>query len=608
MRGTYESRLNRLAEAEAAERAKSQRLGWTRVSVFLVGFSFYVVSDVTSGSVALWATVGMGLALVFFLLLVVWHRRVRARERRFRVLAGINRVALARLDRDWSSLPTTPLGEVTAAHPYALDLDVCGDGSLFRLLTTVTVPPGQATLRDWLLAPASPKEVRRRQEAVKELAPQVDLRQALEATGRLLDSPDPESLRTFLAWAEEPPWLPGHRGLLMGARALPLLTGALAALQLWGPLQGPWWVFTLGATFALASAHRARIHALMEAPSGGQERFGRYAALLTLLLGMEVRAPALRELQAKVRSSPVGAARELLRLGRRVAWADIRFSGMAHAPLQALLAWDIHLLALLEAWKRRSGPHVRAWLEALGRLEALLALAALKADHPDWCLPAVLDEGDPGIKAVGIGHPLLPPSACVANDLEVGPPGTFLFVTGSNMSGKSTLLRAVGINAVLAQAGGPVCARRMEMTPLAVSTSMRTADSLAQGVSQYMAELTRIRQVVEAARMGGGVLYLLDEPLQGTNEAERRVAVQTILGHLLEAGAVGAVATHDLQLDGIPRLAAAARAVHLEGQVEEGAGGPLVSFDYRLRPGRATSTNALALLRAVGLGEGGGAG
>jgi DNA mismatch repair ATPase MutS len=173
------------------------------------------------------------------------------------------------------------------------------------------------------------------------------------------------------------------------------------------------------------------------------------------------------------------------------------------------------------------------------------------------------------------------------------------------MSGKSTLLRAVGVNAVLAQAGGAVCAESMELVPLRIQTSMRTSDSLAEGVSQYMAELNRIRQVVGGARTDGfgTVLFLLDEPLQGTNEAERRVAVQTILGHLLDAQAIGAVATHDLQLDDTPRLENAARAVHLEGTVREGEQGPLITFDYRLKPGRATSTNALALLRAVGLGE-----
>jgi DNA mismatch repair ATPase MutS len=246
-------------------------------------------------------------------------------------------------------------------------------------------------------------------------------------------------------------------------------------------------------------------------------------------------------------------------------------------------------------------------------MEALAALAALKADHPDWAFPEMASGGpgegeeegpgvEPGLRAQGLGHPLLPPNGCVRNDVQMGPPGTFLFVTGSNMSGKSTLLRAVGVNAVLAQAGGPVCAESLTLSPLRIRTSMRTADSLSEGVSQYMAELNRIRQVVEGARDDGPVLYLLDEPLQGTNEAERRVAVQTILGHLLDAGAVGGVATHDLQLDRTHKLEEAARPVHLEGTVREDNGEAVLEFDYRLKPGPATSTNALALLRAVGLG------
>jgi hypothetical protein len=384
---------------------------------------------------------------------------------------------------------------------------------------------------------------------------------------------------------------------------LPTLSAALVGMHLWGPLRSPWWIFTLAASFTLASMHRKRIHALMDAASGGQERFGRYAALLALFLETEAEAPILRTLKERVSSGPHSAPAELRRLGRLVGWADVRFSGMAHAPLQALLAWDLHVLGVLERWKRRVGPRVRMWLEGLGEMEGLLALAALSADHPDWCFPVITSAGESVVQASALGHPLLPPSTCVCNDVEVGPPGSFLFVTGSNMSGKSTLLRAIGINSVLAQAGAPVCAREMTLSPLAVQTSMRTADSLSEGVSQYMAELRRIQRVVGRARETDGVLYLLDEPLQGTNEAERRVANRTILGHLLQAGAIGAVATHDLQLDGTPRLEKAARAVHLEGQVREGETGPLLTFDYRLRPGRATSTNALALLRAVGLGE-----
>jgi len=499
-----------------------------------------------------------------------------------------------------------PLAPPDPHHLYALDLDVCGQTSLFRLFTSVTLPPGFEKLRDWLLEPAPPDEVGRRQEAVAELSPKVDFRQEFEAKGRFLENPSSDAIEGFLDWAESDGWLSEHAGVLWVARFVPILTTVLFILNWRGLVEGPWWLLSLGAAFGIGSYYRSRIHPLMELASGGQDRFGRYSSTLGYLLEAEVEASALREIQGAVRSSPVGAERELRRLERSVGWADVRHSPMAHAPLQALFVWDLHMLAGLERWKARSGPHVRRWLNALGEFEALSALATLHADHPDWCFPEVSGQREPGMAATGLGHPLLPPDSCVRNDLEIGPPGTFLFVTGSNMSGKSTLLRAVGLNAVLAQAGGPVCADSMELASARVLTSMRTTDSLAEGVSQYMAELNRIRQVVDSARVDGGqgVIFLLDEPLQGTNEAERRVAVQTILGHLLDADAVGAVATHDLQLDETERLKSAARAIHLEGTVSEGEGGPLLTFDFVVKPGRATSTNALALLRAVGLGGG----
>lgn len=604
MTKTYQERLQRFKKAQKREEALGLRLGWVRAGTFAAGFLFYLGLDLWSGSLARACGVGMGLALGLFLVLVAWHRRVRARRSWFETMARINQVALARASRDWGALPPVAFEDPDPHHPYAFDLDICGKTSLFRLLTTVTLPPGFETLRRWLLEPASPDEVRRRQEAVAELAPQVEFRQTLEARGRHLECPPSETIHRFLDWAESDGWLSGHGWVLQGARALPVLTAVLFALNWQGFLQGPWWLLSMGAAFGLGSYFRPKIHPLMELASGGQERFGRYAALLGLLLETEMKAPALQELRRSVRSSPVGAERELRRLGRRVAWADVRYSPMAHAPLQLLFVWDVHVLAGLERWKRRSGLNVRRWLEVLGEFEALSALAALRADHPDWSLPLLSEDREAGVTGRGLGHPLLPQDVCVRNDLEVGPPGAFLFVTGSNMSGKSTLLRAVGINAVLAQAGGPVCAEAMELVPVQVQTSMRTSDSLSQGVSQYMAELNRIRQVVDSAwaNEAGTVLFLLDEPLQGTNEAERRVAVQTILGHLLKAGAIGAVATHDLQLDETDRLKTASKAVHLEGAVREEAAGPLLTFDYLLKPGRATSTNALALLRAVGLG------
>lgn len=621
----YQERLARFEEARGAQDRLGVRLGWARVGVFGSGFALYVAADVAGGGVGRWLAAGVVLALVLFLLLVVWHRRARTRERRLAALVRVNRESVARVRRDWDALPPALPADAGPDHSYALDLDVCGEASLFRLLSTVTLPPGVETLRRWLLSPATPREVRERQEAVAELASLLDFRQTLEARGRLGDPPSSASVHSFLDWAEGEPWLPKRPWLLVAAWSLPLLTGVLVILQVTGLVNGPWWLLSTVVALVAGGSFGKEIHPLMDAAGSGQEEFRRYSAVLSLFLETEVRSPILEGLKDAVRSGTVGPERQFRRLSRITAWADVRHSAMAHYPLQALLVWDVHVLAGLERWKARSGADARTWLEALGEVEALAALAALKADHPDWSFPEVMKEGEPGLRALDLGHPLLSPEKGVGNDVDVGPPGSFVFLTGSNMSGKSTLLRAVGLNAVLAQAGGPVCARRLEMTPLDVQTSMRATDSLARGVSQYMAELHRIRQVVEAARGSarrdlapaaglpseGGrascdapVLYLLDEPLQGTNEAERRVAVQTILGHLLEAGAVGMVATHDLQLDHSDVLGPAARAVHFEGVVREDGSGPILSFDYRLRAGRATSTNALALLRAVGLGAG----
>ena len=604
MRQLYEQRLARFRSQLQKEEALGLRLGWSRAGTFALGVLGYLAFDTLSGFPGQVGGGVMTLAFLLFGALVIWHRRVKARRRWHKSMVRVNQVALARLARDWDALPPSPYGEVEATHPYALDLDVWGRASVFRLLTTPTLPPGVETLRAWLLEPASAQEVRERQEAARELAPQLDLRQGLEARGQVSDLPSSDSLDGFLAWAEQDGWLGTRPGVLAVARVIPVLTLLLFVLYGVGWLPGPWWLLSMGCGLGFGRYHQEMIHREMTLASGGQERFGRYASVLRLLLEAKVEAPALRALQASVRKSPLGAEGELRSLGRRVAWAEVRYSTMVHAPLQALFVWDVHVLQGLERWKARAGTHVRGWLEALGRLEALSALATLRADHPDWCFPE-LEEGGETLTATALGHPLLPPDSCVRNDLTIGPPGTFLFLTGSNMSGKSTLLRAAGLNAVLAQAGAPVCAEAMALPPVRVQTSMRTADSLSEGLSQYMAELNRIRKVVEGARReDNAALYLLDEPLQGTNEAERRVAVQLILGHLLDAGAIGAVATHDLHLDETERLLEAARAVHLVGTVREGKEGPLLSFDYRLRPGRATSTNALALLRAAGLGPG----
>ncbi|HYH45731.1 MAG TPA: MutS family DNA mismatch repair protein, partial [Thermoanaerobaculia bacterium] len=373
-----------------------------------------------------------------------------------------------------------------------------------------------------------------------------------------------------------------------------------------------WWVVLL-VLINLVVTHRnaERLESTFHQVAAREREFQLYAGALGVLAGQLFASPRLREVAAALVSEGRSAAGWMDLLHRRLVLSDTRRAGIIHFPLQTLTLWDFHMVDLLERWQQAAGPRARTWLAALGDCEALAALAGLAHDNPGWVYPEV-SPGRPGAgpavyAARALGHPLLPESARVANDVEVGPPGTFLLVTGSNMSGKSTLLRAIGINAVLAQAGGPACAAALTLPPLDLATSILVEDSLADGVSFFLAELHRIRGVVDAAEQsraaGRTLLYLLDEVLRGTNSAERQVAVRRILLHLLAEGAIGAVSTHDLQLAEIAELQAASRAVHFRESFRQSPEGPQMTFDYQMREGVAQTVNALKLLEMVGLGE-----
>lgn len=443
-----------------------------------------------------------------------------------------------------------------------------------------------------------------RQQAVAELAPLSELREDFAALGRLVE-PSRRDLEAFFSWVDRGPWLRRMPWLGWIARVVSGLTVVLLGLQVAGVLDRPLWLLSLLAAMVLFGLFERRIHATFQQAFSRDRQFQQHAVLFARIAGAQFEAPLLRRVQAELRRSGLSAAREMQRLATIRQFADLRFVALFHIVIALLTLWDFHVLAALERWQARTAGHVRRWFDALGEFDALAALAAVAADNPGWTFPIIVEGGD-RIDARALGHPLIPEDRRVANDVTVGPPGRFLLVTGSNMSGKSTLLRAIGVNVVLAQAGGPVCATSMALPPLSVSTSVRIQDSLAQGVSSFMAALQRLALVVGAARHASPddpiLLYLLDEVLQGTNTAERQVAVRLILRQLLSLRAIGLVTTHDLDLAACDDLEAAADAVHFTEQVEHGDERPRLSFDYRLRPGLATSRNALALLRLVGLG------
>jgi hypothetical protein len=351
------------------------------------------------------------------------------------------------------------------------------------------------------------------------------------------------------------------------------------------------------------------IHSIFSRVSLRFNETGRYARMFRQMYAMPASSPELQAIRREATSLGGGVLHGMHRLQRIMTLAHIRHSALllifVYLPLQLVFLYDVHVLCLLEAWQTKFGAYARSWFRALGRVEALSSLAGLAHDNPGWAFPQI-DESATILQAAALGHPLLSDASRVANDLQVGPRGTFLLVTGSNMSGKSTLLRAVGVNAVLAMGGAPVCAARLTLPLVELTTSMRLRDSLESGVSFYMAELLRLKQVVQQARDGARrkgrtLLYLLDEILMGTNSKERHIAVVRVMEHLLHHDAIGAISTHDLDLATSPGLAEVCCCVHFRETLHDQQAEKIMTFDYRLRPGVATTSNALKLLEIVGL-------
>jgi hypothetical protein len=547
------------------------------------------------------AAAGLGATLIAaFVALVVWHARVIDAVERTDAAREVNAQALARLGRDWASLADVPPPSTLDfdAHPYARDLDLFGHASLTKWLGPAATESGTARVFSWLLAPADPEIVRARQSAVQELASKVEWRETLSTEG-YLGRIKPSELDAFLSWLESgsssPRWL---RILVV---ALTASIWILIAAQALGIVASGLWLVPMVPGIILSFVSARRADAVFDRVSVGERALRRYAAMLAHATAEQWSSPELLRLQQQLRAGGEAPA-AIRRVARLAEWSELRTSAaVLHFPIQAATLWDFHVLFAIERWRSRCGRHTRAWLEALAEIDALAVFASIAHHEPDWTLPRI-DRLEDAIRATAAGHPLISADRRVANDVEVGPAGTVLLITGSNMSGKSTLLRAIGLNIVLAEAGAPVCATAFSMPPAALYTSIRVQDSLELGLSYFMAALARLKDIVDAAESHDDrsrvLVYLLDEVLQGTNSIERAIAVRAVARHLLDAGAIGAMTTHDLGLADEPPLASAAKLVHFTEHVEPDG---KMSFDYRLRPGLATSRNALRLMQLIGI-------
>jgi hypothetical protein len=387
------------------------------------------------------------------------------------------------------------------------------------------------------------------------------------------------------------------------AFALPVAN--LVVLGLASAEKLPWgaWFVVLAVQWVASMALLPRVEPIASAVGSRTGAFERYRAMIELIEREPFEAPLLRTLRVALEpgKGERTASRQIRRLATIVGFLDARSNEVFRLFLGPVLFWDLHCVLALESWQKQAGRRARGWLDVIGQFEALSSLAAFAHDHPDYVFPVLTEV--PTFRAQGLGHPLLDPRTCVRNDVMLRGAGTALLITGSNMSGKSTLLRAMGLAAVLAMAGAPVAAKELVVSPFEVRTSMWARDSLMRGVSHFYAELEKLKRVMDGLREGRPLFFLLDEILQGTNSRERVIGARSVLRRLLDGGAMGAVSTHDLgllELD--PELDRRLDKVHFEEQVAASeTGASAMSFDYRLRPGVVQSTNALRLMRIVGI-------
>jgi len=545
------------------------------------------------------------LGALAFAVLLVFHARVLRREDAARRLLVVNEAAEMRLTEAFRNLPDDGATFSTENHAYLDDLDILGPGSLFQKLCVAHTRFGQQTLARWLLGAAEVDVILERQELVRVLAPRLLERQELEAeslslaasrSGRSSYKP-PIDPGPFLEWAEGSTQLLNKPFLVWAAWLLPGLTLTLLVLSRilgWPPIS---WLIPGVLQAGFMAFHASTANRVFGAVSSSEGAFVRYAGMLKILENLELPGKAGERLKSKLTSEGKSAASAMQSFRARLGWFELKHNGLVYPFVNVALLWDVHSTLALERWQQQFGRRVRGWFEAIGELEALSSLAGLLYDEPGLVFPTLLTEGA-GFHAEGLGHPLISPQKRVENDLALSESGTALLVTGSNMSGKSTLLRSMGLATVLALSGGPVCARRLELACFRLHTSMRVRDSLQSGVSHFYAELRKLKSVMDAAQSKQRVLFLLDEILHGTNSNERQLGARWIISELLRLKATGAVSTHDLELCQLPAdQMGRVQLVHLRENVENGQ----MTFDFKLREGPVTEGNALRLMRSLGL-------
>ncbi|AUD06699.1 MutS-related protein [Spirosoma pollinicola] len=593
---TFLERQQQFSQKEQAAQRKHNQLAFWRL-IWFVG-SIAAVWGLARLDQQLAAVGALLVGLIGFLVLLKMHQRVKYERDLNHQLVFVNQDEAARLKRQYLR-PETGEQFASPTHYYAGDLDVFGKHSLFRLLNRTHTYDGQKRLSAWLKAPSLPDSIRLRQEAAAELNPQIDWRQQFEALAYVEPtiSQSPEALMEW-ATAETSP-VPGY--LTIVRFVFPVITLSLFVAWLLGYVQGAAVLLALAGHALVLTQTSAKAKEVSEQTFEISTALKAFRALLQQAEQLNGKTVRLRAIHQELTADKQSASEAIGQLGRLTEGLNFRRNPYFFLLFGVATLWDIHYLLRLERWRQTYGPVLNYWLDALGELEALNSLAGFSFAHPSYATPDIVDD-EFVLEITSAAHPLLAQNNSVANSLIVRGSGKTILITGSNMSGKSTFLRTVGTNVVLALAGAVVRAERFWCSPVQVFTSMRTQDSLEESTSSFYAELKRLQTLIgltkaDKSPKGLPVLYFLDEILKGTNSADRHRGAEALIRQLHHTTASGFVSTHDLELGQLTDADGFVRNYHFQSDLNNGE----LVFDYKLRDGICKSFNASQLMRAIGI-------
>jgi hypothetical protein len=591
-REEYEIRLKARLEKLEERTREDFSISVLRGIVAAIFLLFLILAFYSHRISSLWLV----LPTVIFAILIVLHERViRAKARAARAVKYYEH-GIARIEDRWQGFEKAETGArfLDPQHPYSQDLDIFGSGSLYQLLCSARTQAGEERLAEWVKSPADVETICNRQDAVRELRTELDFREELALIGtEVRHELQADALNR---WAQAP-----SVKFSTALRSAMILLPLLAIFSIWGWGFGNFgpapFFLVIALEWGITSKARKRArHITHDAEAEHHELKLLAHALKCFESHPPFESAQLLKLIKELHVDGLSPSRQIARLDFLLDLLDWQRNQL-FAPIAIVLLWELHLAIAIESWRHHFGPSIRKWISIVGEFEALSSLATYSYEHPADPFPQIVKE-ERCFEGKELGHPLIPVSANVRNDVTLNSESPLLIVSGSNMSGKSTLLRTIGINTVLALAGAPVRAANLRISPLSIGACIFLVDSLQAHTSRFYAEIKRLRQLAELAAGSFPLLFLLDEILHGTNSKDRLSGAEAVIRGFLKRGAIGAITTHDLALTEIAeRLGIAGANIHFQDDVKDGQ----ITFDYKIHPGVVQKSNAIELMRSIGL-------